>query len=142
MRRKEIVMLERYFVFPHTVDRIREAWIGEPIERYVEHLAEQGYAAGTITEFHCWSSLASSPAHRERRLLRNCRRMGRTLLPGGLGHTAQAGAAASPVRGSQKRFAVRLNSSCAWLFMASPATSADRPRGSRSPIRRPGFSVI
>jgi len=48
MRRKEIVMLERYFVFPHTVDRIREAWIGEPIERYVEHLAEQGYAAGTI----------------------------------------------------------------------------------------------
>jgi hypothetical protein len=48
MRRKEIVMLECYFVFPHTVDRSREAWIGEPIERYVEHLAEQGYAAGTI----------------------------------------------------------------------------------------------
>jgi len=48
MRRKEIVMLERYFVFPHTVDRIRAAWIGESIERYVEHLAEQGYAARTI----------------------------------------------------------------------------------------------
>lgn len=41
-------MLERYFVFPHTVDRVRNAWIGEPIERYVEYLAEQGYAAGTI----------------------------------------------------------------------------------------------
>jgi site-specific recombinase XerD len=43
-------MLERYFVFPHTVDRIRNAWIGEPVERYVEQLAEQGYAARTI---HC-----------------------------------------------------------------------------------------
>jgi site-specific recombinase XerD len=41
-------MLERYFVFPRTVDRIRNSWIGEPIERYVEHLAEQGYAAGTM----------------------------------------------------------------------------------------------
>jgi integrase/recombinase XerD len=41
-------MLERYFVFPRTVDRIRNSWIGEPIERYVKHLAEQGYAAGTM----------------------------------------------------------------------------------------------
>jgi integrase/recombinase XerD len=41
-------MLERYFVFPHTVDRIRAGWIGEPLERYVEHLAERGYAERTI----------------------------------------------------------------------------------------------
>jgi integrase/recombinase XerD len=41
-------MLERYFVFPRTVDRIRNSWIGEPIERYVDHLAEQGYTAGTM----------------------------------------------------------------------------------------------
>ena len=41
-------MLERYFVFPHTVDRIRASWIGEAVERYVEHLAERGYADRTI----------------------------------------------------------------------------------------------
>ena len=41
-------MLERYFVFPHTVDRIRATCIGEPIERYVERLAEGGYAERTI----------------------------------------------------------------------------------------------
>ena len=28
-------MLERYFVKPVTVDRIRASWIGGPIERYV-----------------------------------------------------------------------------------------------------------
>lgn len=41
-------MLERYFVFPATVDRIRASWIGEAVERYVEHLAEKGYAERTI----------------------------------------------------------------------------------------------
>ena len=41
-------MLERYFVFPATVDRIRTSWIGEPVERYVEHLAERGYGTKTI----------------------------------------------------------------------------------------------
>jgi integrase/recombinase XerD len=40
-------MLERYFVFPRTVDRIRNGWIGEAIERYVEQLAEQSYAERT-----------------------------------------------------------------------------------------------
>jgi len=37
-------MLERYFLKPDTVDRIRASWIGEPIERYVQWLADQGYA--------------------------------------------------------------------------------------------------
>jgi integrase/recombinase XerD len=41
-------MLERYFVFPQTVDRIRASWIGELVERYVEHLAAGGYAERTI----------------------------------------------------------------------------------------------
>jgi integrase/recombinase XerD len=40
-------MLERYFVFPAAVDRIRASWVGEPVERYVEHLAEQGYGTKT-----------------------------------------------------------------------------------------------
>jgi hypothetical protein len=30
--RKEIVVLNRYFIRPTTVDRIRASWIGEAIE--------------------------------------------------------------------------------------------------------------
>jgi site-specific recombinase XerD len=41
-------MLERYFVRPETVDRIRASWIGPPIERYVARLTEQGYAARSV----------------------------------------------------------------------------------------------
>jgi integrase/recombinase XerD len=37
-------MLERYFLKPDTVDRLRASWIGEPIERYVQWLADHGYA--------------------------------------------------------------------------------------------------
>jgi integrase/recombinase XerD len=47
-RRKEIVMLERYFVRPATVDRIRASWIGKAVERYVEQLADSGYAERSI----------------------------------------------------------------------------------------------
>ena len=38
-------MLERYFIRPDTVDRIRASWIGEPIERYVGWLTEHRYSA-------------------------------------------------------------------------------------------------
>jgi integrase/recombinase XerD len=38
-------MLERYFVRPTTVDRIRASWLGEPLERYVTWLTEHGYAS-------------------------------------------------------------------------------------------------
>jgi site-specific recombinase XerD len=41
-------MLERYFVLPDTIDRIRGSWIGQPIEKYVAWLAEKGYAARSI----------------------------------------------------------------------------------------------
>jgi hypothetical protein len=41
-------MLERYFIRPTTVDRIRACWIGDAIERYVTWLAEQGYAARNV----------------------------------------------------------------------------------------------
>lgn len=41
-------MLNRYFIRPTTVDRIRASWIGEPIERYVEWLSEQKYAARNV----------------------------------------------------------------------------------------------
>jgi integrase/recombinase XerD len=36
-------MLERYFVRPETVDRIRSSWLGELIERYVTWLTEHHY---------------------------------------------------------------------------------------------------
>ena len=41
-------MLEHYFVLPDTIDRIRGCWIGQPIEKYVAWLAEQGYSARSI----------------------------------------------------------------------------------------------
>lgn len=41
-------MLERYFVRPTTVDRLRGSWLGEPLERYVSWLAEHGYAARNV----------------------------------------------------------------------------------------------
>ena len=41
-------MLEHYFVRPATVDRIRAAWLGEPIERYVTWLHENDYAARNV----------------------------------------------------------------------------------------------
>lgn len=42
-------MLERYFVKPETVDRIRALWLGQEIECYVAWLSEQGYADRTIS---------------------------------------------------------------------------------------------
>lgn len=41
-------MLERYFVRPDTIDRLRASWIAEPLERYVAWLTEEGYATRTI----------------------------------------------------------------------------------------------
>jgi integrase/recombinase XerD len=40
----EVVMLERYFVRPDTIDRIRASWIGEGIERYVAWLTQEAYS--------------------------------------------------------------------------------------------------
>ena len=41
-------MLERYFVKPDTIDRIRASWIGELVEQYVRWLTENHYSARTI----------------------------------------------------------------------------------------------
>jgi integrase/recombinase XerD len=41
-------MLERYFVKPSTVDRIRGSWLAPEIERYVEWMASQGYAVRNV----------------------------------------------------------------------------------------------
>jgi integrase/recombinase XerD len=74
--RKEIVMLDRYFLRPETVDRIRSSWIGDGIDRYVGWLAEQGYAArnvfhrvpvlrhfGEFARAHGATTVAELPAH-------------------------------------------------------------------------------
>jgi integrase/recombinase XerD len=41
-------MLEKYFVKPQTLDRIRAHWLGEPVERYVTWLHEQGYGPRNV----------------------------------------------------------------------------------------------
>jgi integrase/recombinase XerD len=41
-------MLESYFVKPSTADRVRCSWIAHEIERYVDWLAEHGYAARCV----------------------------------------------------------------------------------------------
>jgi hypothetical protein len=46
---KEIFVLNRYFIRPTTVDRIRSSCIGEGIERYVVWLTEQHYAARNVS---------------------------------------------------------------------------------------------
>ena len=42
-------MLERYYVRPDTVDRVRSSWIGQAVEQYVTWLAERGYSWRTIS---------------------------------------------------------------------------------------------
>ena len=44
----EIVMLERYFTKPDTIDRIRACWLGEQIEAYAKQLEAQGHAVQVI----------------------------------------------------------------------------------------------
>jgi integrase/recombinase XerD len=41
-------VLNRYFIRPTTIDRIRASWIGDAIERYVFWLGKQEYAARNV----------------------------------------------------------------------------------------------
>lgn len=41
-------MLERCFVRPETLERIRSSWLGPPIERYAAWLCERGYRVRTL----------------------------------------------------------------------------------------------
>lgn len=41
-------MLERYYLRPETLDRIRASWLAGPIERYVAWLTESGYVARNV----------------------------------------------------------------------------------------------
>jgi integrase/recombinase XerD len=44
----EVVMLERFFLKPQTVDRIMGCWLGQNIELYAAALCERGYSARSI----------------------------------------------------------------------------------------------
>jgi integrase/recombinase XerD len=44
----EVVMLERFFLKPQTVDRIMGCWLGQTIELYAATLCETGYSARSI----------------------------------------------------------------------------------------------
>jgi len=83
-------MLEHYFVRPTTVDRIRAAWLGEPIERYVAWLRGNGYAArnvavrvpllvrfGEFAQAHGARSFDQLPAHVDGFVAEQVRRHGR-----------------------------------------------------------------
>lgn len=41
-------MLEQYYIKPATIDRVRANWLGPQIERYVEWLDQEGYAARNV----------------------------------------------------------------------------------------------
>ncbi len=41
-------MLEKFFVKPETLERIRNSWLGTPIERYVAWLVENNYANRSV----------------------------------------------------------------------------------------------
>lgn len=41
-------MLNRFFVMPETVDRIRSSWIGEFVEQYVAWMTERNFASRTV----------------------------------------------------------------------------------------------
>lgn len=42
-------MLERYYVKPTTVDRIRSSWLSEPIDKYVSWLVDKRYSVRSIS---------------------------------------------------------------------------------------------
>ena len=41
-------MLEKYYIKPQTIDRIRAHWLGEPIERYVTWLNYRRYGPRNV----------------------------------------------------------------------------------------------
>jgi hypothetical protein len=43
-------MLERYYVRPKTIDRIRSAWIGPLVDQYATWMLERGYSARNLAK--------------------------------------------------------------------------------------------
>jgi integrase/recombinase XerD len=138
--RKEVVaMLEKYFVKPQTVDRVRACWIGAEIERYVEWLCEREYAARTVwyrvpilVEFGEFSrvqgadTLADLPIHVDAFVARWAAQQHRRHPRGGEHRVGRE------VRGP-------IEQCCVWLCPVSTA-AVDRIDGLASPTRSRGSS--
>src|SRR5215472_19237888 len=45
----EIVMLEKYYIRPTTIDRVHESWIASAVEQYVSWMAERRYAVSSVS---------------------------------------------------------------------------------------------
>jgi hypothetical protein len=45
----EIVMLERYYIRPTTIDRIHKSWIASAVEEYVSWMAERRYTDRSVS---------------------------------------------------------------------------------------------
>jgi len=121
------IMLERYFVSPHTADRIPNAWSLKRSERSVEYLADQGYTARTV---RCRVPLPV-PFGEFARAQR-----GKTLaepayvedLTDWISRHGPGARGGYPRPGFTKEMRGPVEQSCAWSSPASSATSrTDRP---------------
>jgi hypothetical protein len=130
-------MLEKYFVKPQTVDRIRALWLGPEIERYVVWLAEQGYADHTVLRRVPLSQSLLSPEVRLQS--RTYQLMSRLSSPSGLdgGVPFEVG---TPRGRWPRRFAGRLSRCWSWWFPDSGARAA-RTLKIRSLKRCPDSSI-
>ena len=45
----EIVMLEKYYIKPTTIDRIHHSWIASAVEQYVSWMAERRYTDSSVS---------------------------------------------------------------------------------------------
>ena len=131
-------MLEKYFVKPQTVDRVRACWIGAEIERYVEWLCAREYAARRCgTGCRSWSSSVSSPALAALMRWRTYRFMSMRLWRSGLrGNNVRI--AVVTTNGWPRRCVARSSRCCAGRSRLR-AAAVGRIDG---PVRRRGAGVL
>jgi len=79
-------MLEKYYIKPQTIDRIRAHWLAEPIERYVTWLDDRASTERVMSSagFRCSCVLAAMPSPMEPRVGKICHNMFRVSLMTGL----------------------------------------------------------
>ena len=98
----EIVMLEKYYIRPTTIDRIHKSWIASAVEQYVSWMAERRYTDRSVSR--------------------------RIPLVLSFGEFAKAHGASEIKDPTQSRRAVRasVDLSASWRTMLGPATQAVR----------------
>jgi Phage integrase, N-terminal SAM-like domain len=129
-------MLEKYFVRPGTVDRVRASWIGVEIERYVESLDAQGYSwKSVVRRVPPLVEFGGSPGLVVRALSRICLVMSMRSSP------SVSAVLVVVTRGSSRRFAGRLSRCCGWRSRGLSVVVGGIDRG-RSPISLSGFMSV